>query len=121
MVGERRSPATRCGGLRASASTLNSSPISAGDSSFCTAAAALMYAADSGAPTAASASRIPQPMQERRLGGEARHLEARALAGLRHRREIDVRGDVGEARPRERIFVRAMPVMAHQRPALRCG
>jgi len=45
--------------LLASTSTLNNSPISAGDSSFCTAAASRKYAADVGSPASMSRSRIP--------------------------------------------------------------
>src|SRR5713226_8124006 len=48
------------------------------------------------------------------LRREAEHLGIRLLRGARHRREIDVRRDVLQARPEERIAVHAMAVVAAQ-------
>ena len=53
--------------------------------------------------------------QELRLRRVAEHLEAARARGARKRAEIDMRGDVLLARPLERIAVRAVACMAHQR------
>ena len=86
----------------ASASTLNNSPISDGASSFCTADAARRYAARFRCAGGGERVENSAPDQERRQRGEARDRESRPLARLGHRREIDVRGDVGEARATRR-------------------
>ena len=53
--------------------------------------------------------------QELRLVRVAQQVHARFPPGLRDRREVDVAGDVLQAREEERIVVRAMAVVAHQR------
>ncbi len=45
-------------------------------------------------------------------------VESRALARFGDRREIDVGREVGESRPEERIVVRMVTVVAHQRPLI---
>src|SRR5580765_226555 len=54
--------------------------------------------------------------QELRLRRVAEQLGARRPRRAGEGAEVDVRGDVLVARPRERIGVRAMTVVAHQRP-----
>ena len=100
---------------RASSSTLKSSPISAGDSSFWTAAAARRYSTLSGAPTSRSRSRMPQPSRNDACVANPATRNPRALAGVRDRREIDVARQVGQSRPEERIGMHAMAVMADER------
>ncbi len=108
-------PGQAIAGDRASASTLKSSPISAGARSFCTGAAALMYASEFGRTGRGQGIQNSTADEERRLRGVPRNLESAAFARCGHRGEIDVRGDVGETRPCERVVVRTMTVMTHQR------
>ena len=63
LASPRANPGHAADAPRSSAMTLKSSPISAGDSSLCTAPASRRYAADVGSPIAASRSRSPQPMR----------------------------------------------------------
>ena len=59
-------------------------------------------------------SGTPPATRSRRPRGRARSPASR------DRGEVDVRGEVGQARPQERVGVRAMPVVRHQR-ARRCA
>ena len=119
----KRSTAHTIPSLLASTMTLNNSPISAGDSRRCTAAASRRYARRRRLAHGRKASRMPAPTQEGGQRRVARDREPAALPGQRHRGEIDVRGEVGQSRPQERIGVRAMAIVSHQasRRALRDG
>src|SRR5262245_56919122 len=56
----------------------------------------------------------PAVHQESRLRQIAGDIESRFETCLRHGSEVDVRGDVVESGPPERIAMRMMTVMAHQ-------
>ena len=100
---------------RPTASTLNSSPISAGDSSL------LRFGGDRRVVQRVVGVRLREHLgdaavdQELRLGGIAEHVEAGLARRVSQRAEIHVRGDVLLARMQERIAVRAVAVVAHER------
>ncbi len=101
---------------RPSAMTLNSSPISAGDNSFCT------PAVSANREDAASADLLFQQLgdsavdEELRLRGIAEQLQSGIDAGFRDGRKIDVRSQILQAGQKKRVVVRTMAIMAHQRP-----
>ncbi len=107
--------------LRPSAITLNSSPISLGLTNFCTPAASVQILGrglDWRSCEQLGDSQVHQPVGLRRIAHEA---EATLQAGAQDSAEVHVRCDVLQAGPEERIGMRAMPVVAHERAGAALG